>query len=93
MTDAQRAANKERYLSMFNEKINREQLIKLIECYRQRKYIEDIEYLQNDLGGSNGLRDALSVSVEFGVETPSLEAREAVFGTNYKEGPQQTPFC
>lgn len=48
----------------------------MVECYRQRKYIEDIEYLQNDLGGSNGLRESLSVSVEFGVETPSLEARE-----------------
>ena len=76
MTDAERASNNQKYLNMFSNQINREQLIKLIECYRQRKYIEDIDYLQNDLGGSNGLRESLHVSVEFGVETPSLEARE-----------------
>lgn len=75
MTDAERASNNQKYVSMFTN-VNREQLIKLVECYRQRKYIEDIEYLQNDLGGSNGLRESLHVSVEFGVETPSLEARE-----------------
>ena len=81
MDDSKRAANNAQY------KVNREQLIKLVECYRQRKYIEDIQYIQDELNGSVGLQDALGVSVEFGVHTSSLDTREACFGTNYKEGP------
>jgi|APSaa5957512535_1039671.scaffolds.fasta_scaffold18373_1 hypothetical protein len=81
MDDSKRAANNAVY------KVNKEQLIKLIECYRQRKYVEDIDYIKDELNGSVGLQDALAVSVEFGVHTASLDTREATFGTNYKEGP------
>jgi len=59
----------------------------LIECYRQRKYVEDIQYLNDELNGSVGLREALDVTLEEGTSVHSLETREAVFGTNFKEGP------
>jgi magnesium-transporting ATPase (P-type) len=87
MDDSVRAANKTQY------KVNKDQLIKLIECYRQRKYIEDITYLQNELNGSLGIQDALDVNIDSGITIQSLESRDQVFGTNYKEGPVRTPFC
>lgn len=49
MDDSLRAANKTQY------KVNKDQLIKIIECYRQRKYIEDITYLKDELNGTLGL--------------------------------------
>jgi len=46
MDDSLRAANKAQY------KVSRDQLITLIEAYRQRKYVEDIQYLKDELNGS-----------------------------------------
>jgi hypothetical protein len=39
------------------------------------------------LNGSEGLREALDTSVEFGCSTLSVEGRKLAFGSNYKEGP------
>ena len=47
--DSVRAANKMQY------KVNKDQLIQLVEKYRQRKYIEDITYLKDELNGTAGL--------------------------------------
>ena len=45
-------------------KVNKDQLIQLVEKYRQRKYIEDITYLKDELNGTAGLQDALDVNLE-----------------------------
>jgi len=87
MDDQDRAAHNANY------KVNKQQLIDLIENYRQRKYIEDINFLTNELQGIQSLLDALDVNPDFGVTTTSLPIREKVFGTNYKEPLQMTPFC
>jgi len=63
MDDSLRAANKTQY------KVSKEELIKLIECYRQRKYIEDLTYLKDELNGSIGIAEALDVVVEQGTTT------------------------
>lgn len=42
-------------------KVNRDQLEKLIEHYRQRKYVEDLEYMTDELNGSAGLLESLNV--------------------------------
>jgi hypothetical protein len=85
--DAKRAATNTQY------KVTKESLIKVIECYRQRKYIEDITYIKDELNGSDGLRDALQTSIEFGATTLSIEGRKVAFGSNHKDGPQRTKFC
>ena len=41
MDDQVRAANNANY------KVTKDQLIKLVECYRQRTYIEDLEYIHD----------------------------------------------
>jgi|TARA_B110000285_G_C15132459_1_gene624589 Ca2+-transporting ATPase len=87
MDDSKRAANNLQY------KVTKDSLIKVIECYRQRKYIEDITYIKDELNGSDGLRDALQTSIEFGATTLSIEGRKMAFGSNHKDGPQRTPFC
>jgi hypothetical protein len=46
MDDSVRAAAKANY------KVNKDQLIKLIEKYRTRTYIDDIQYLKDELNGS-----------------------------------------
>jgi Ca2+ transporting ATPase len=85
--DSVRAANGSQF------KVSKQQLINLVEAYRTRTYIEDIEYLKDELNGSLGLQEALNVTLDSGTTAQSLEIREKVFGTNYKEGPQRTPFC
>ena len=87
MDDSKRAAANLQY------KVTKESLIKVIECYRQRKYVEDVQYIKDELNGSDGVRDALQTSVEFGATTLSIEGRKVAFGSNHKDGPQRTPFC
>jgi len=87
MDDSKRAANNLQY------KVSKEVLIKVIEAYRQRKYIEDITFIKDELNGSDGLRDALQTSIEFGATTLSIEGRKIAFGSNFKEGPQRSKFC
>ena len=53
-------------------KVKKEQLEALVECYRQRKYVEDIDYIQKNLKGMSSLLDALDVNPDQGVMTTSL---------------------
>jgi hypothetical protein len=39
----------------------------LVEKYRQRKYVDDIDYIKNELKGIQGLLEALDVTLEKGI--------------------------
>lgn len=76
-----------------NFSYNKEQLKKIIDIYKERKYVEDIEYIQNELGGIQALVDGLKTSLQEGITTNSLEGRKEAFGTHAKDPPERTGFC
>jgi magnesium-transporting ATPase (P-type) len=39
-------------------------LAKLVTAYQQRKFDEDVSYLENELGGIDGLADKLRVNLD-----------------------------
>jgi hypothetical protein len=45
-------------------KFSKDQLINIVEKYRQRKYVEDLEYIKDGLGGVESLLDGLNVHPE-----------------------------
>ena len=66
---------------------------KVIDLYKERKYVEELEYIENDLGGINAILEGLKTSVEKGISTSTLEDRNKTFGTHAKEPPERTGFC
>jgi len=74
-------------------KVTKQQLIDVIECYRQRKYVEELSYITDKLGSVESILQALNVDPEHGITADSLEARKAAFGDHTKERPERTPFC
>ena len=69
-------------------------LIKIVEGYRQRKYVEDIDIIKADYKNTEGLLRALQVeNWRRGISANSLNIRESIFGTNYKEPPPRTGYC
>lgn len=69
-------------------------LIKIVEGYRQRKYVEDMDILRKDYKNTEGLLRALNIeNFRSGITALSLSAREQVFGTNHKDPPGRTGFC
>lgn len=76
-----------------NFKVTKSQLIGVVEAYRRRKYVEDLDYIKTELNGTAGLLEALDSNATTGVSANSLAIREKVFGTHYKPPPQRTPFC
>lgn len=74
-------------------RVTAEELRTIIEKYRQREYCDDIEYIENDLGGIESILDKLDLDPTAGASANSLAAREAAFGTNFKPPPQKTGFC
>lgn len=42
-------------------------MITLVEKYRQRKYVDDIDYIKNELKGIQGLLEALDVTLDNGI--------------------------
>lgn len=77
-----------------NFKVDAKKLISLCDAYKKRKYIEELEILNNELGGAEGLLDALQIGdYNKGISVESLEVRERVFGTNHKEPPGRSGFC
>jgi len=88
MDDSVRAAQKA------NFKVSKQQLIDIIEAYRKRTYVEELDVLNNAHSGEQGLMQALDVANhQAGISTNSLKSREAVFGTNHKEPPTRSSFC
>lgn len=61
--------------------------------YKERKYVEDIEYIQRELGGVQELLNGLKTTVEMGISSNSLHGRNAAFGTHKKEPPERSSFC
>ena len=73
--------------------VNKQELIQVVEAYRQRKYVEDIEYIQDTLKGVPELMNSLKVDMQFGIKSSDLDQRDFVFGSNYKAPLERTPFC
>lgn len=71
----------------------REKLKKVIDLYKERKYIEELDYIRNDLEGIPTLLSGLKTSLEEGISSNSLQGRNDVFGTHAKEPPERTGFC
>jgi hypothetical protein len=44
----------------------------LVEKYRQRKYVDDIDYIKCELKGIGGLQEALDVSLDKGITQASV---------------------
>ena len=60
----------------YKYKVNKEDLISIIEAYRQRTYIEVINTIQVEkLNGIQGILDGLQVTMEKGISPNSLEDR------------------
>ena len=76
-----------------NFKVNKAKLISICDAYKKRKYIEDIEIIEKELGGAQGILDALQIDdYTKGISVNSLDIRTRVFGTNHKELPGRTGF-
>lgn len=73
-------------------KVSKAELEALVQCYLQRKYIEDIEYINGTLKGIDSLLEALDTSEDGGISANSLADRDKAFDTNEKEPPTRTPF-
>mgnify|MGYP000866718818 CR=1 FL=1 len=86
MDDASRAAAKANY------KITKQQLIDIVECYRQRKDVEDLDYIQNKTGGMEGVLQGVDVDYEQGISASSLHQRLLAFGDHNKDPPERTGF-
>lgn len=87
MNDSIRAESKQDYV------YNRDQLKKIVDLYKERKYCEDLDYIEKDLGGIPEMLAGLKTSVEMGISSNSLQGRNRVFGTHKKEPPERTGFC
>ena len=64
----------------------------MVECYRQRKFVEELDFLKNELKGPITLCESLDVNPETGINSMTTEIRTNVFGTHHKDPPQRTPF-
>jgi len=59
----------------------------MVECYRQRKYVEELDYLKNELKGPETLCESLDVNPEAGINSMSTDIRTSIFGTHHKDPP------
>ena len=69
--------------------ISIEKLVDLVECYRDRKFDEDIQKLKDEFGGMEGIADKLKTSLSKGLLGDDLLKREVEFGTNKKDPPER----
>jgi hypothetical protein len=91
---ANRIVDHEKAAANANFKVDKKKLIDICDAYKRRKYIEDLDIIINELGGIEGLLDALQIEdFNKGISTTSLEIRERVYGTNHKDPPGRTGFC
>lgn len=70
-----------------NFKVSKKQLVDVIEKYRQRTYVEDIEMITGELKGIESLLEALDVDPQVGISATTLDARNQAFGNHMKELP------
>lgn len=64
-------------------------LVDLVESYRNRHFDEDIQKLNNEFGGIEGIADKLNTSLTKGLAGDDLSKRDAEFGTNKKDPPER----
>lgn len=67
------------------------QLVDIVEGYRQRTYNEDMMAVEN-LGGIHGLAEKLCTDANRGLVPTDFELRGQVFGSNFKAPPKMTPY-
>lgn len=72
---------------------NVEGLKKVIDLYKERKYVEDLTYINDTLGGIGNLMTGLETSLDKGIAASSVEDRRKKFGTHMKDPPERTGFC
>lgn len=77
-TDSEKAAYH------MNFKVSKSVLISIVEAYKKRKYVEDLELI-GKLEGPAGLLEALNSDLKVGISKASLDARTTVFGTHHKD--------
>ena len=75
----------------FNVKL--QELVDLVELYRNRKFDDDLRSLKEDFGGVEGLAQKLFSNTQDGITGDDLEERDKAFGSNAKEPPKRTGFC
>lgn len=85
INDSYRAETKTDYV------FNANQLKKMVDLYKERKYVEDVDYIK-ELGGADEILSGLKTSLEGGISSKSLQGRTNAFGTHYKEPPKRTSF-
>ena len=66
--------------------VTKQQMIDIIEAYRQRSYVEDMQVIEK-LGGTTGILQALQVDPKVGISAASLDERTEAFGTHHKDPP------
>ena len=78
-----------------NGKFNfsKQSLKKVVDLYKERKYVEELNYINDTLGGMENILNGLQTTVQNGVCEHTLEDRTMQFGTHYKEPPERTGFC
>lgn len=65
-----------------------DELVEFVEKYRQRKYDEELTYLQEDLGGVEEVARKLKTDLNKGITAfteEELDERDMIFGTNKKK--------
>lgn len=87
MNDSMRAEKNSNYV------YDRHQLKKIVDLYKERTYVEELDYIGNDLGGISKLCEGLNTTLEGGIATLSQMGREEAFGTHAKPPPERTGFC
>ena len=65
--------------------ITLDQLVSVVENYRNRKFDEDITVLKHKHEGIDGLWDRLKTSIKGGIDVMTLQDREDDFGSNKKD--------
>lgn len=65
----------------------------MIDLYKERKYVEDLTYINDTLGGIENVFTGLQTSLEQGILTSSVAERRKQFGTHMKDPPERSSFC
>mmetsp|Transcript_9465 Transcript_9465/g.9189 ORF Transcript_9465/g.9189 Transcript_9465/m.9189 type:complete len:973 (+) Transcript_9465:1130-4048(+) len=68
-------------------------LIDLVEAYRNRKFVEDLTYVEEKFSDVEKLADKLKSSLDHGLEGNDFQKRDEHFGSNEKEPPPRKGIC
>lgn len=68
-------------------------MVDIVECYRQRKFDEDLKIIEEKYTDIAGLATMLRSDVKRGITAADFESRDQHFGSNEKKASERTPFC